>query len=116
MAYLYADENQKALEVFRKAEKEFSDQALLYAFGGDLYKRVGNYEDAFACWDKAFALDSEMTAVLWSKGFCYEELGEYQKAYEVWDSLVAWLEGRGYEAETEEPRRLAEQCKGRIRA
>ncbi|MBQ8315008.1 MAG: helix-turn-helix domain-containing protein [Lachnospiraceae bacterium] len=114
VAYLYADENQKALEVFRKAEREFSDRALLYAYGGDLYKRLGNYEDAFVCWDKAFALDPEMTAVLWSKGFCYEELGEYQKAYDVWMSLSAWLEERGYEAETEEPRRLAEQCRNRL--
>ncbi len=111
VAYLYADENQKALEVFQKAEKEFSDRALLYVYGGDLYKRLGNYEDAFDCWDKAFALDPEMTAVLWSKGVCYEELGEYQKACEVWNLLVAWLEERGYEEETEEPRRLAEQCR-----
>lgn len=110
VAYLYAKENGKALEVFQKAEKEFSDQALLYAYGGDLYKRLGKYDEAFICWDKAFELDSEMTAVLWSKGFCYEELGEYQKAYEVWSSLVVWLEERGYEAETEEPRRLAERC------
>jgi len=114
VAYLYADENQKALEVFQKAEREFSDRALLYAYGGDLYKRLGRYEDAFDCWDKAFFLDSEMTAVLWSKGFCYEELGEYQKAYEVWSFLVAWLEERGYEAETEEPRRLAERCRKKI--
>ena len=80
-----------------------------------MYKRLGSYEEAFGCWDKAFVLDSEMTAVLWSKSFCYEELGEYQKAYEVWMSLVAWLEKRGYEAEAEEPRRLAERCRKRIK-
>ena len=111
VAYLFANENQKALEVFLGAEKEFGNQALLYAYGGDLYKRLGSYEEAFACWNKAFTLDSEMSAVLWSKGFCYEELGEYQKAYDVWMSLGAWLEERGYEAETEEPRRLAERCR-----
>lgn len=115
VAYLYANDNQKALEVFQKTEKEFSNQALLYAYGGDLYKRLGNYKAAFDCWDKAFALDSEMSAVLWSKGFCYEEQGEYQKAYGVWSTLVAWLEERGYEAETEEPRRLAEGCRKHIR-
>ena len=114
VAYLYANDNQKALEVFRNAEKEFADRALLYAYGGDLYKRLGEYEEAFACWDKAFVLDSEMTAVLWSKGFCYEELGEYQKAYEVWSSLVAWLEERGYEVEAEEPRKLAERCREKL--
>ena len=114
VAYLYANENAKALEVFQKAEKQFSDRALLYAYGGDLYKRLGSYEEAFACWDKAFTLDPELTAVLWSKGFCYEELEEYEKAYEVWTSLVAWLEERGYEAEIEEPRRLAERCRERM--
>ncbi len=114
VAYLYANENQKALEVFLKAEKEFDNQALLYAYGGDLYKRLGRYGEALDCWNKAFSLDSEMTAVLWSKGFCYEELGEYQKAYEVWCLLIAWLEERGYEAEAEEPRRLAEGCREKI--
>lgn len=33
VAYLFANENQKALELYLKAEKEFADQALLYAFG-----------------------------------------------------------------------------------
>ncbi len=114
VAYLYADENQKALKVFQKAEKKFGDEALLYVYGGDMYKGLGNYEEAYACWDKALSLDSEMTAVLWSKGFCYEELGEYQKAYEVWSSLVTWLEERGYKAEVEEPRRLAEGCREKL--
>ncbi len=79
-----------------------------------MYKRLGRYEKAFVCWDKAFALDSEMTSVLWSKGFCYEERGEYQKAYEVWTSLIAWLEERGYEEEVEELRRLAERCREKL--
>ena len=114
VAYLYANENQKALEVFRKAEKEFGDEALLYAYGGDLCKRLGRYEEAFTYWDKAFALNSEMTSVLWSKGFCYEELEEYQKAYAVWNSLVVWLEERGYEAEVAEPKRLAEGCREKM--
>lgn len=111
VAYLYANDTQKAIEVYQKAEKNFSDRALLYAYGGDLYKRLGNYDEAFACWSKAFSLDSEMTAVLWSKGFCYEELGEYQKAYEVWCLLITWLVERGYKTEAEEPRRLAERCR-----
>ena len=114
VAYLYANENGKALEVFVTAEKMFGDKALLYAHGGDLYKRMGRYEEAFACWDKAFSLDSELTAVLWSKGFCYEEIGEYEKAYNVWMELVAWLEEKGYEAEIEEPRRLAERCREKM--
>ncbi len=114
VAYLYANEDQKALEVFLGAEKQFDNQALLYSYGGDLYKRLERYDEAFTCWNKTLELDSEMTAVLWSKGFCYEELGNYQAAYEVWTSLVTWLEDRGYEVEAEEPRRLAERCRNRL--
>lgn len=113
VAYLYANENQKALGVFQEAEKEFSDEAMLYAYGGDLYKRLKMYEEAFCCWDKALELDSEMTAVMWSEAFCYEEQENYQAAYEAWRSLIGWLEERGYEAEVAEPRRLAERCRER---
>lgn len=95
-------------------KKKFADQSLLFVYGGDLYKTLGRYEEAFACWDKVLELDPDVTDAMWSKGFCYEELGEYQKAYEVWTSLIAWLEAKGYEAEVEEPRRLAQKCKEKI--
>ncbi len=115
VAYLYANENQKALEVFVEAEKKFSTQAILYAYGGDLYKRLKMYDRAFTCWDKALELDSETSAVMWSKAACYEELGNYQEAYGVWRELIAWLEERGYEIEVAEPRRLAQNCKDKLK-
>lgn len=114
-AYCCAGDNEKALEVFQNAKKKFADQSLLFVYGGDLYKTLGRYEEAFACWDKVLELDPEVTDAMWSKGFCYEELGEYQKAYEVWTSLIAWLEAKGYEAEVEEPRRLAKRCEEKIK-
>lgn len=113
-AYCCAGDKQNALEVFENAEKKFKNQALLYVYGGDLYKDLGKYKEAFRCWDKVLELDPEVTDAMWSKGICYEELGEYQKAYDVWTSLVSWLEAKGYEAEVEEPRRLAQRCKEKI--
>lgn len=113
-SYCCADDKVKALEVFEQAEKKFKDQALLYVYGGDLYRSLGRYDEAFSCWDKVLELDPEVCDARWSKGFCYEELGEYQKACEEWNALVAWLEARGYEAEVEEPKRRALRCKEKI--
>jgi tetratricopeptide (TPR) repeat protein len=115
-SYCDANDNSKALEVFEQAEKKFKDRALLYVYGGDLYRSLGRYDEAFACWDKVLELDPEVCDARWSKGFCYEELGEYQKAYEEWTALIVWLEEKGYESEVEAPRRLAQKCKEKIEA
>lgn len=113
-AYLYANDSQNALKVFLAAEKQFNDQALLYALGGDLYRRLKMYNEAFACWDKTLKLDSEIAAAMWSKATCYEELGNYEAAYQVWEEIIDWLEVRGYEVEVEEPRKRALDCKNKI--
>lgn len=113
-AYLYANDNQSALNVFLEAEKQFKDHALLYAYGGDIYKRLKMYDQAFTCWDKTLELDSEIASALWSKATCYEEIGNYKAAYQVWEEIIDWLEIRGYEAEVEEPRNRAQECKSKI--
>lgn len=114
VAYMMAYENQKALEVFLEAEKQFSDQALLYAYGGNLYKRLKTYDLAFECWDKSLELDPEITDPLWAKAECYEELGNYPAAHKVWLEIIAWLEARGFEVELDEPRKHAKECKEKM--
>ena len=116
VAYLYANDNQSALKVFLEAEKQFNDQALLYAYGGDICRRLKMYDQAFTCWDKTLKLDSEIASALWSKATCYEELGKYNAAYQVWEEIIEWLEIRGYEVEVEEPRKRALDCKNKINA
>lgn len=113
-AYCCADDKENALKIFENAVKKFADQSLLYVYGGDLYRSLGRYDEAFDCWDKVLELDPEVSDAMWSKGFCYEELGAYSKAYKIWTTLVEWLEARGYESEVELPRRLAEKCKEKI--
>lgn len=114
VAYLYADENEKALEIFLAAEKHFTTQALLYTYGGDIYKRLHMWEQAFECWDKSLELDPEITSPMWAKATCYEELRDFRKAYDTWLEIVHWLEVRGYEEELKEPRVRARECKNRI--
>ncbi|MBQ7358592.1 MAG: helix-turn-helix domain-containing protein [Lachnospiraceae bacterium] len=116
VAYLFANDNQNALNVFLEAVKKFEDQALLQTLGGDIYRNLKMYDEAFACWDKTIALDSEMVDALWSKAFCLEELGDYKSAYSVWEEIIAWQECRGYEIEVEEVKKLAQKCKEKIKA
>ncbi len=114
MAYFYAGDTGKALDIFLAAEKDFSNHALLYAYGGDIYKRLQIWEQAFECWNRALLLDPETTSPMWAKAMCYEELEKFQKAYDAWLEIIHWLEDRGYEEELREPRMRAKVCKGRI--
>lgn len=111
VAYFFANDNAGALEWFEKAKEKFSDSPILYVYGGDIYRRLKRYDEAFLCWNKAIELDVSFSAALHSKAECYEELGEYKKAYEVWCETIEWYESRGYEIETDEPRRRAEKCR-----
>lgn len=113
VAYIYANNNEKALEIFLSTKDKFANQPLLFAYGGDICKHLKRYEEAFFYWDKAYELDPEVTSPLWSKAFCYEELGNYQTAYHVWLEIIDWLETRGFEAELEEPHKRAQYCKER---
>ena len=115
VAYLFANDNQNALNVFLEAVKDFDDQALLQTLGGDIYRNLGMYEEAFACWNKTIQLDPEMVDALWSKAFCYEEIGDYKSAFSTWNEIVTWQETRGYEIEVEEVKKLAKNCKEKIK-
>lgn len=110
-AYFIAGQNEKALECFESAKIKFPDNPLLFALGGDIYRRFGRYDEAFICWNRAIELDLSFTAALHSKANCYEELGDYENAYKTWCDTLEWYEKRGYEIEAEGPRKRAEECR-----
>lgn len=114
VAHFFAGNNEKALEIFTEAEKKFKDSAILYIFGGDIYKRLKMYDNAIECWDKSIEIDVSFTAALWSKANCFEELHEYEKACEIWEEIISWYEEKGYEIEAEDPKRRLEECKRRL--
>ena len=114
VANLFANNTQKALEIFLMAEKQFGDQPILYIYGGDIYRRLKMYDKAFVCWEKSLKMDTGFTDAMWSKACCYEELGNYQEAYKTWLEIIDWYETRGYEIEMEKPRKRALICKDKL--
>lgn len=46
--------------------------------------------------------------------FCYEEIGDFIKAYEVYSQIADNLEARGFEAEVNWPRTLANKCREKM--
>ena len=110
-AYRYHGEEEKAYEWFLKAIKEFPEKAALYVYGGDACKKLGRYEEAFSCWEKALQIDPSFHDAKYSKGFCYEELGDFRKAYDIWCEIADELKTAGYEIEAKYPMELAQKCK-----
>ena len=113
-ACLFAGKNEKALECYHTAVKKFPGEAILYVYGGNLYRRLKRYEEAFACWDRAIDRDLGFTDALWAKAECYEELEDYSSAHAVWEQIIEWYGARGYEVEAEEPKKRARRCEEKL--
>ena len=73
-----------------------------------------HYDEAFRHWRRALELEPKWLDAAFSMGFCYEELGQFDKAYDVWRGVVEELERRGFEAELDFPRSLAQKCKQKM--
>lgn len=114
-AYLMVDDIEQAKTWYLKAVEKFPTDPMVLGSGGDVYQKLKQYDEAFACWDRALELNPGFYDCKYAKGFCYEELGEYGKAYETWLGIAADLERDGYEIEPEFPRELAEKCKVNIK-
>ena len=113
-AYTAAGETEAAYAWFRRAEERFPENAMLYAYGGDLAKALGKTEEAFEYWDRSIAMDDTFQDAKFSKGFCYEEQGEWKKAYETWTGIAEELKRRGLVYEMQFPMKLAEACAKKI--
>ena len=110
--YIDAHRYEEAHERFQKASARFPEEWILYMHGGDICERLGNYDEAFAMWDKAGELGTYFWDELYSKSFCYEKLGEYEKALEIRREISENLRANGYDVEAE----MNENWMQRIRA
>lgn len=113
-AYLFAGEHETALQWAEKAALKFPESAALHIYTGDLYRATKCYEKAFTHWKRARELEPEWLDAAWSMASCYEELEKYEDAYKAYTAIVAHLERRGFDAETNYPRTLAHRCKEKI--
>ena len=113
-AYSFEEDYDAAWEWVRKAEAKFPESATLHIYAGDLLRSMKRYDEAFPHWKRALEMEPQWCDAAYSMGFCYEELGEYTKAYEVWTQIADGLEQRGFDAEVQLPRSLANKCREKI--
>jgi len=109
-AYSFAEEYDAAWELVQKAEAKFPESATLHIYAGDLLHSIKRYDEAFTHWRRALELEPEWCDAAYSMAFCYKELGDYEKAYEAFTQIADNLERRGFDAEVNWPRSLAQKC------
>ncbi len=109
-AYIFAQDHAAVWNWLQKAERTFPESATLHIYAGDLFHDMKRYDEAFSHWKRALEMAPQWCDAAYSMGFCYEELGEYEKAYEVWTQIADGLEKRGFDAEVNRPRSLAQKC------
>lgn len=106
-AYHWAGEHEKALEAFEQALLRFPEgHAALYTYAGDACRALHRYDEAFAHWEKAQALNVDFIDALFSMGFCYDELGRYEEAIDAWQRIIDWLMKRGMIYEQGLPKKM----------
>lgn len=108
LAYMSDNDYKGAYEWFNKAIKNFSDDAILYALGGDICRKIGKRNEALVYWDKSIELDSSCLDAKYSKANYYEEIAEYNKCYEICLEIVEDLKKAGLDIESESEKRRAE--------
>ena len=113
-AYTFAKEYEMAWEWIRKAESKFPESAILHIYAGDLLRSMKRYDEAFPHWKRALELEPEWCDSAYSIASCYEEMGDYENAYTPYNQIADNLERRGFDAETNLPRQLAEKCRQKM--
>jgi transcriptional regulator with XRE-family HTH domain len=113
IVYWHMKEFEKAWDVIVPGLKIEPENAILLYWAGEISKNFGKYEDAINFWDKSYEIDKEIPDNLFSKAFLYQELGKDEKAIEMWEEIIKWLEIRGYDVDTQFPKRELTKLKNK---
>lgn len=112
--YERSEQVETAQEYLNEALRRFPENAIFHIYAGDLYRAQGNYDNAFAHWEKSLSLDDSFMDARYAMASCYEELGQYEKAYAAWQALASEMERRGWVIEKDYPIRMAQKCREKI--
>ena len=112
--YERSEQPEKAQEYLNQALLMFPDHAIFHIYAGDLYRAQGNYDAAFAHWEKSLSLDDSFMDARYAMASCYEEMGQYDKAYAAWQALASEMERRGWVIEKDYPVKMAQKCKEKM--
>lgn len=110
-AYSFGQEYDKAWDWVKKAEVKFPECAQLHCSAGDVLRSLKRYDDALLHWKRALEMEPEWCDAAYSMAECYEELGDYTNAARVYEQIADNLERRGFDAEVNLPRTLANKCR-----
>lgn len=113
-AYSFAGDCEAAWHWTRKAADKFPESATLHIYTGDLLRAMKRYDEAFPHWHRALEMEPQWCDAAYSMASCYEELGDFAKASEVYTRIAEGLESRGFDAEVNLPRTLAQRCREKI--
>lgn len=113
-AYTFAEEYDAAWKWAKKAEAKFPESAILHIYTGDLLRAMKRCGEAFPHWKRALEMEPEWCDAAYSMASCYEELGDYGKAYQVYSQIADKMERRGFEAEVNYPRAMAQKCQEKL--
>ena len=105
----------EAMECFEQSLERFPNYWLLYIHGGYIYQKLGNDEEALACWDKAGELGTDFHDELYCKAHHYAKRGNYEKSYEIYMEIASKLREEGYDVEADMAEREADRVKAKIK-
>ncbi|MCH5285996.1 MAG: helix-turn-helix domain-containing protein [Christensenellaceae bacterium] len=107
VAYHFAGEYAKAIEVFEQAMLRFPEgHAALYTCAGDAFRALHRYDEAFDCWNKALSVNEDFVDPLFSTAFCCDELGRYDEEIAAWQRIIDWLMKKGMIHEQAMPQKM----------
>ena len=115
-AYHWAGQYENALEAFEQAMARFPEgSAMLCTYAGDACRALHRYDEAFAYWEKALALNGDLLDPLFSMAFCDEEIGRYEEEIDAWQGVIDSLMKRGMVYEQAMPRRMMQSAQEKLR-
>lgn len=113
-AYYFSGDYDAAWAWAQKAETKFPESASLHIYAGDLLRAMNRSGEAFPHWKRALEMMPNCLAPAYSMASCYEDMGDYENAGAVYTQIADNLERRGFEAEVDYPRQMAQKCMNKI--
>jgi len=111
-AYLSAGQYDEARSVIDAGLELAPEDPTLIELRGDVRSHVGDPDGALADWRRAHALEPENLSSIYSSAFLFKREGRLDDAIDAWRYILDWCESRGYQLDTEWPKRELERLRG----
>jgi len=105
-AYYHNNQFNEAKELFHDAILKWQNNELIYVYGGDIYKKLKDYDKAFFYWNKSLSINDDYVDAMYSKALCYQEIGDKENESKMWKQIIEWLEKRELIVEAEWPKMM----------